>query len=262
MLHNPRGALTPPCPRSLRRCHRRPLAPRLLRGRQPRALQGRVPKIRPLLHRLQVRHPPTPKKFWGHPWGWSLSVPVPAASRTRRNSSNSSWTGCTWRSTGRAGAPPASCRTHGDPRPWRTPKRSGEGGGEGRWGGGTPILGITHPRCRPRSDDERANQMWKRYLEREDSKIVGELWDWGCPPHVPGTPKYLGVPSLTAPCPPRSLCGAAEELPQVPGLRLPLHHLRGVLRPLAAHPKGRTDKNPSDPPQKPLRPPQIPLTPP
>ncbi|XP_015472465.1 ubiquitin carboxyl-terminal hydrolase 21-like, partial [Parus major] len=24
------------------------------------------------------------------------------------------------------------------------------------------------------SDDERANQMWKRYLEREDSKIVGE----------------------------------------------------------------------------------------
>lgn len=61
-------ALTPRCPRSLRRCHRRPLAPRLLRGRQPRALQGRVPKIRPLLHGLQVRDPPQ-NPFWGPPRG-------------------------------------------------------------------------------------------------------------------------------------------------------------------------------------------------
>lgn len=27
------------------------------------------------------------------------------------------------------------------------------------------------------SDDDRANLMWKRYLEREDSKIVGMKWD-------------------------------------------------------------------------------------
>ncbi|NWT12921.1 UBP21 hydrolase, partial [Vireo altiloquus] len=34
------------------------------------------------------------------------------------------------------------------------------------------------------SDEERANQMWKRYLEREDSKIVGERWEQGPPsPH-------------------------------------------------------------------------------
>lgn len=26
------------------------------------------------------------------------------------------------------------------------------------------------------SDDDRANLMWKRYLEREDSKIVGMEW--------------------------------------------------------------------------------------
>lgn len=26
------------------------------------------------------------------------------------------------------------------------------------------------------SDDDRANLMWKRYLEREDSKIVGMQW--------------------------------------------------------------------------------------
>lgn len=194
MLHNPPGALTPPCPRSLRRCHRRPLAPRLLRGRQPRPLQGRVPKIRPLLHRLQVRHPPNPPKFLGIPRGWSLSVPVPAASRTRRNSSSSSWTGCTWRSTGRAGAPPASCRTHGDPRPWRTPKRSGEGGGRGLVGRGDPNFGDNSPQRHPRSDDERANQMWKRYLEREDSKIVGELWEWGCPLLSPRPQKLWGCP--------------------------------------------------------------------
>lgn len=36
------------------------------------------------------------------------------------------------------------------------------------------------------SDDDRANLMWKRYLEREDSKIVGMewgkaggVWTWG-----------------------------------------------------------------------------------
>ncbi|NWH81611.1 UBP21 hydrolase, partial [Piaya cayana] len=35
--------------------------------------------------------------------------------------------------------------------------------------GYSPVTG-THPPSR--SDEERANQMWKRYLEREDSKVV------------------------------------------------------------------------------------------
>ncbi|NXX08259.1 UBP21 hydrolase, partial [Larus smithsonianus] len=55
----------------------------------------------------------------------------------------------------------------------RAPQELTEGvpgaGGSGVVGGGGRS---PDPPTFPRSDDERANQMWKRYLEREDSKIV------------------------------------------------------------------------------------------
>lgn len=46
------------------------------------------------------------------------------------------------------------------------------------------------------SDDDRANLMWKRYLEREDSKIVGMAWGtavgtWGGRGRVLGTKKVI-----------------------------------------------------------------------
>jgi hypothetical protein len=45
---------------------------------------------------------------------------------------------------------------------------------------GVPSVPASHG-CFPLpliygSDDDRANLMWKRYLEREDSKIVGMIW--------------------------------------------------------------------------------------
>lgn len=47
-------------------------------------------------------------------------------------------------------------------------------------GVGGPSVLLSHG-CSPLplicgSDDDRANLMWKRYLEREDSKIVGMEW--------------------------------------------------------------------------------------
>ncbi|NXL40861.1 UBP21 hydrolase, partial [Glaucidium brasilianum] len=54
-----------------------------------------------------------------------------------------------------------------DPETLRCGGVRGARGGEPRpWGHAAPPTASRH------SDDERANQMWKRYLEREDSKIV------------------------------------------------------------------------------------------
>lgn len=69
---NPAGTDTRhvPCPHSLRRCHRCPLAPRLLRGCQPWALQGHLSEICPFFHWIQVRLcPPRPRG--------SLAAPQP-----------------------------------------------------------------------------------------------------------------------------------------------------------------------------------------
>lgn len=45
----------------------------------------------------------------------------------------------------------------------------------GSLGGPAGVLAISRAPCTPLlgSDDDRANLMWKRYLERDDSKIVG-----------------------------------------------------------------------------------------
>lgn len=82
--------------------------------------------------------------------------------------------------------------------------------------GGHPASGpcLSGPPPAPRSDDERANLMWKRYLEREDSKIVGEPRRHGAAP-VPrgwGGPQPFGTnltpPPLTPPAPQTSSWGS------------------------------------------------------
>lgn len=100
--------------------------------------------------------------------------------------------------------------------------------------------------------------MWKCYLEREDSKIVGMEWakQWGFglgrgmrarlgddvkwfvesggqkgrssrgripPPSASNSDSLLLLPL------PRPICRPTEKLPQVPGLWVSLHDLRGFL---------------------------------
>ncbi|XP_040394725.1 ubiquitin carboxyl-terminal hydrolase 21 isoform X2 [Cygnus olor] len=150
-----RAPRPPGAHRGLRRCHRGAVAPRVHRGRQPRALQGRLSEIRPLLHRLQ-----------------------PA---------------------GRAGVPQV---LHGPAARRDQP--------QGPQDAQHPCGHAPRPRARGRRHAER-----RRARQPDVEAVPGE-----------GGQQDRGP-----------LRGAAEELPQVPGVRLPLHHLRGLLRPLPAHPQ-------------------------
>lgn len=102
--------------------------------------------------------------------------------------------------------------------------------------------------------------MWKRYLEREDSKIVGERWQWGCPPSS-RDPKTSGGALADPPLPPPDLfvgqlksclkcqaCGYRSTTFEVfCDLSLPIPKV-GL---------GYSPKNPSEPPQSSSPTPQI-----
>lgn len=81
--------------------------------------------------------------------------------------------------------------------------------------------------------------MWSKYLEREDSKIVGK---WACAVQAPaaGAGCWLPLPVADAAHrhSRRPVCGAAEELADLQPLRLLLHCLRPLLGPVSAHRQG------------------------
>lgn len=119
------------------------------------------------------------------------------------------------------------------------------------------------------SDEEKGRQMWRKYLEREDSRIggkyTGKKYLLLLLPTFAG--EVMGILFPRGPCfclwltklrqewvgkgrqafsmlsmawlsLPRSLCWAAEEFPDMYGLWLLLHRLRPLLGPLVAHCEG------------------------
>lgn len=119
------------------------------------------------------------------------------------------------------------------------------------------------------SDEEKGRQMWRKYLEREDSRIGGKYIDKKIPASVvthfcsrshgdhfsQGTlllpvalktkasvggkgRRAFGVLSMAWLSLPRSLRWAAEELPHMHRLWLLLYSLRSLLGSLVAHRKG------------------------
>lgn len=90
----------------------------------------------------------------------------------------------------------------------------------------------------PCSDDEKSRQMWRRYQEREDSRISGEQgWGKGGQGWAGSGVRNQGFhPALSHPS--RSLRWAAEEFSDLQRVRLLLHSLRPFLGPVPAHPQG------------------------